>query len=133
MGEVLSVDVSYFFQDRMDVARRIVFSSTDALEIKLPDMPEGVVVAKLLTPIDFDGQAEPYLIELAPEAKLPCHFFIHKGEEVGYLLSGRLQMIVDKAVYKLKVGDVVYLTSEMPNQWINPGPGGAKLIWLKIK
>jgi transcriptional regulator with XRE-family HTH domain/KaiC/GvpD/RAD55 family RecA-like ATPase len=133
MAEVLSVDVSYFFQDRVDVARRIVFSASEALEIKLPDMPDGLVVAKLLTPIDFDGQAEPYMIEIAPEAKLPCHFFIHKGEEVGYLLSGRLQMVVEKAVYKLKAGDVIYLTSEMPNQWINPGPGVAKLIWLKLK
>jgi transcriptional regulator with XRE-family HTH domain/KaiC/GvpD/RAD55 family RecA-like ATPase len=133
MGEVLSVDVSYFFQDRADVARRIVFSASEALEVRLPDMPEGVLMAKLMTPIDFDGQAEPYMIELAPEAKLPCHFFVHKGEEVGYLLSGRLQMTVEKAVYKLKTGDLVYLTSEIPNQWINPGPGTAKLIWLKLK
>ncbi len=133
MGEVLSVDVSYFFQDRADVARRIVFSASEALEVRLPDMPEGVLMAKLMTPIDFDGQAEPYMIELAPEAKLPCHFFVHKGEEVGYLLSGRIQMTVEKAVYKLKTGDLVYLTSEIPNQWINPGPGTAKLIWLKLK
>ncbi|MGO8821945.1 MAG: cupin domain-containing protein, partial [Desulfomonilaceae bacterium] len=84
-------------------------------------------------PIDFDGQAEPYMIEMAPDTKLPCHFFVHKGEEVGYVLSGRLQMTVEKAANKLKAGDVVYLTTEMPNQWINPGPGPAKLIWLKLK
>ena len=89
------------------MARRIVFSASEALEVRLPDMPEGVLMAKLMTPIDFDGQAEPYMIELAPEAKLPCHFFVHKGEEVGYLLSGRLQMTVEKAVYKLKTGDLV--------------------------
>ncbi len=133
MGEVLSVDVSYFFQDRVDLTRRIVFSAAEALEIKLHDIPEGIVVAKLLTPIDFDGQAEPYIIEMAPDTKLPCHFFVHKGEEVGYVLSGRLQMTVEKAAYKLKAGDVVYLTTEMPNQWVNPGPGPAKLVWLKLK
>ena len=133
MAEVLSVDVSYFFQDRVDLARRIVFSASEALEIKLHDIPEGIVVAKLLTPIDFDGRAEPYMIEMAPDTKLPCHFFVHKGEEVGYVLSGRLQMTVEKAANKLKAGDVVYLTTEMPNQWINPGPGPAKLIWLKLK
>ncbi len=133
MGEVLSVDVSYFFQDRVDLARRIVFSSSEALEIKLQDIPEGIVVAKLLTPIDFEGQAEPYMIELAPDAKLPCHFFVHKGEEVGYLLSGRLQLTVEKAAYKLKAGDIIYLTTDMPNHWVNPGPGTAKLLWLKLK
>ena len=46
MGEVLSVDVSYFFQDRADVARRIVFSASEALEVRLPDMPEGRAYGK---------------------------------------------------------------------------------------
>ncbi|MGC8603459.1 MAG: helix-turn-helix domain-containing protein [Desulfomonilaceae bacterium] len=133
MGEVLAIDVSYFFQDRVDLAKRIVFSDSEAMEIKLNDIPEGIVMAKLLTPVDFEVKAEPYMIELAPEAKVPCHFFVHKGDEVGFLLSGHLNMTVEKASYKLKAGDVIYLTTEMPNQWINPGPGVAKLIWLKIK
>ncbi len=79
MAEVLSVDVSYFFQDRVDVARRIVFSASEALEIKLPDMPDGLVVAKLLTPIDFDGQAEPYMIEMAPDSKASMSLFCSQG------------------------------------------------------
>ncbi|MBI5248414.1 MAG: helix-turn-helix domain-containing protein [Desulfomonile tiedjei] len=133
MAEVLSVEVSSFFQARTDVAKRLVFSATDAIEIKLSDMPEAMIFSKLLTPVDFDAKGEPYLIEIAPEAKLPSHFFIHKGEEIGYVLSGRLQMTVEKAVYKLRAGDVVYLASEMPTNWSNPGPGVAKLLWIKIR
>ncbi len=133
MAEVLSVDVSSFFQEKMNVARRIVFSSNESSEIKLPDMPDGSLVARLLIPVDFDAQAEPYLIELSPDTKLPSHFFIHKGEEFGYLLSGKLKMFLDKAVHNLKSGDVIYLTSEMPSQWQNPGPAVARLLWLKMK
>lgn len=133
MAEVLSVDVSSFFQEKMNVARRLVFSPNESSEIKLSDMPEGALVAHLLIPVDFDAQAEPYLIELSPDSKLPSHFFIHKGEEFGYMLSGKLKMFVDKAVYNLKPGDVVFLTSEMPTQWYNPGPGVARLLWLKVK
>lgn len=55
-------------------------------------MPEGNIQAKLLTPLDFELKAEPYLIEIPPKQTLPSHFFIHKGEEVGYLLSGKLQL-----------------------------------------
>ncbi|NTU48240.1 MAG: cupin domain-containing protein, partial [Syntrophobacteraceae bacterium] len=40
---------------------------------------------------------------------------------------------LDKAVYNLRPGDTVYLTSEMPSQWKNPGPAVAKLLWVKIK
>jgi len=61
------------------------------------------------------------------------HFFFHKGDEIGYLLSGRLQVKVEKAVYTLRSGDVIYLTSEMPAQWRNPGTTIARLLWIKVK
>jgi hypothetical protein len=44
-----------------------------------------------------------------------------------------LQVKLEKAAYSLRSGDVIYLTSEMPTQWKNPGPGVAKLLWIKIK
>ncbi len=133
MAEVLSVEVSSFFQAATDVTKRLVFSPADASEIRLSDVPEEMISAKLLTPVDFDARGEPYLIEIAPDAKLPTHFFVHKGEELGYVLSGRLQMTVEKAVYKLRSGDIVYLASEMPTNWSNPGPAAAKLLWIKIR
>lgn len=133
MAETLSVDVSSFFQESADMGSMVVFRESDASEIKFPDMPEGGIKAKLLTPLDFNPKAEPYLIEIPPKKSLPSHFFIHKGEEVGYLLSGKLQMRLEKSVQNLNPGDVVYLTIEMPSQWKNPGPGSARLLWIKVK
>jgi quercetin dioxygenase-like cupin family protein len=101
--------------------------------VKLADLPEGTVSARLLYPVDFDVKAEPYLLEIAPKETLPGHFFFHKGEEVGYLLSGRLQVKVGKAVHTLKAGDTIYLTSEIPSEWKNPGPATARLLWVKVK
>jgi transcriptional regulator with XRE-family HTH domain/KaiC/GvpD/RAD55 family RecA-like ATPase len=133
MAEVLSVQVSSFFQDKAEVTNRVIFPAADAVEVRLPDLPEGSVHASLLTPVDSEPKAEPYLIEVPPNKNLPSHFFIHKGEEVGYLLSGKLQLKLEKAVYMIRPGDVVYLTSEMPTQWKNPGPVTARLFWIKIK
>ena len=96
-------------------------------------MPEGAVQARLLYPVDVEVKAEPYLIEITPKATLPAHFFFHKGEEVGYVLSGRLQVRVGKGVHNLKTGDVIYLTSEIPGEWRNPGPSVARLLWVKVK
>jgi len=101
--------------------------------VKFPNMPEGAVQARLLYPVDFDVKAEPYLIEISPKATLPAHFFFHKGEEVGYVLSGKLQVRVGKGVHTLKTGDVIYLTSEIPGEWRNPGPSVARLLWVKVK
>jgi transcriptional regulator with XRE-family HTH domain/KaiC/GvpD/RAD55 family RecA-like ATPase len=133
MAEVLSVEISSFFQDKTEQKKRFIFPSNEASEVKFPDLPEGAVFAKLLSPLDFEAKAEPYLIEIPPKEKLPSHFFVHKGEEIGYLLSGRLQVKLEKAAYSLRSGDVIYLTSEMPTQWKNPGPGVAKLLWMKVK
>ena len=133
MAEVLSVDISSFFQEGGEARKRVTFPASDHIDVDLPDLPRGSLSAKLLTPIDVDLRAEPYLIEVPPKKTLPSHFFIHKGEEVGYLLSGKLQLNLEKAVYSVRAGDVVYLTSEMPTQWRNPGPGVARLLWIKIK
>ena len=133
MAEVLSVEVNSFFQESTEMTNRVIFPAAEAVEVKFPDLPEGSIGGKLMTPVDFEPKAEPYLIEIPPNKDLPSHFFIHKGEEVGYLLSGKLQLKLEKAVYTMRTGDVIYLTSEMPSHWRNPGPGVARLIWIKVK
>ena len=51
---------------------------------------------------------------------------------MGYVLSGKLHLNVGKESYSARSGDVIYLTADMPSQWKNPGPGAAKLLWVKI-
>jgi transcriptional regulator with XRE-family HTH domain/KaiC/GvpD/RAD55 family RecA-like ATPase len=133
LSEVLSVDITSFFQDQEGGPQRIIFPAVEAMEVKLPDLPEDAISVKMLSSVDAELKAEPYLIEIPPRGSLPSHFFIHKGEEFGYLLAGRLQVRVGKAVYSLRSGDVIYLTSEMPAEWKNPGPTTARLLWIKVK
>jgi quercetin dioxygenase-like cupin family protein len=131
MAEVLSVEISSLFQQALELEKRIIFPAAEAVSVGFPDLPKGSVEGTLLTPPDFAGKMEPYIIEIEPNRDLPAHFFIHKGEEMGYLLSGKLRMSLNKATYTLRSGDVIYLTSEMPSQWRNPGPNVAKLLWIK--
>jgi transcriptional regulator with XRE-family HTH domain/KaiC/GvpD/RAD55 family RecA-like ATPase len=133
MAEVLAVELSSFFTESVDLTNRMIFPEGEAVDIKLPSLPEGNINAKLLTPVDFKPKAEPYLLEIQPKKSLPAHFFIHKGEEIGYLLSGKLQLKLEKSVYNIRSGDVIYFTSEVPSQWKNPGPSTARLLWIKIK
>jgi quercetin dioxygenase-like cupin family protein len=110
-----------------------MFSSAEGAEVRLPRLPEDTILARSLAPVDFEAKAEPYLIEIAPKKTLTSHFFVHKGEELGFLLSGRLQVTVEKTVYKMQAGDMIYLTSQIPDRWKNPGPALARLLWLKLK
>lgn len=133
MAEVLSVDIRSLFEQAVEWEKRIIFPAAEAVSVGFPDLPKAPLEGKLLTPPDFDGKMEPYIIEIEPKCDLPAHFFIHKGEEMGYLLSGKLRMSVNKAAYTLRAGDVIYLTSEMPSEWKNPGPNVARLLWIKSK
>lgn len=133
IAEILSVEVGSFFQESPALTGQAVFKTADAREIKITDLPKDSIHVKLLTPMDFDPKAEPYLIEIPANQSLHSHFFIHKGEEAGYLLSGKLQMELNKAVYSIAPGDLIYLTADIPTLWKNPGPDPARLLWFKVK
>lgn len=133
MAEVLAVDVRSFFEAGAGSTKRLVFPASEATDVKISEMPGGTVLARTLIPLDFDGNAEPYLIEIPPDTKISSHFFVHKGDEIGYMLGGKLQMKAGNAVHKLRTGDLVYLTSETPTEWVNPGPASARLLWIKIR
>lgn len=132
MAEVLSAEVSSFFQTGSALTRKVVFSLADSVPVKLQDITNDIMSARILTPVDFQPKAELYFLEFSPGKKLTHHFFSHKGEELGYVLSGRLQMNLPKSVHKLKPGDAIYLSAETPSQWMNPGPGIARLLWIAV-
>jgi transcriptional regulator with XRE-family HTH domain len=132
MAEVLSCEVGYFFHGRGGKTNH-VFPSSKAIEVKIGNIPDGLLSARMLVPMDFDHKSEPYLIEVAPDSIINSHFFLHKGEEMGYLLSGKLHMTVGEVVQKLRPGDLVYITTDIPTRWFNPGPNSAKLLWMKMK
>ncbi|MEE9566139.1 MAG: XRE family transcriptional regulator, partial [Desulfobacteria bacterium] len=133
MAEVLSVHISSLFEQSIELEKRIIFPAAEAVSVGFPGLPKGSVEGNLLTPPDFQAKMEPYIIEIEPNRDLPAHFFVHKGEEMGYLLSGKLRMSLHKATYTVRSGDVIYLTSEMPSEWRNPGPNVARLLWIKSK
>lgn len=133
MAEILSVKVTSFFQERGEGKRQILFTEADGTEIKVPEIPEGSAFLKQLTPVDQESRAEPYMIEIPPERTLPAHFFVHRGEEIGYLIAGELQIKCENEVYTAHAGDIIYLIEGNPSQWKNSGSHPAKLLWIKIR
>ncbi|MBA4395059.1 MAG: XRE family transcriptional regulator, partial [Desulfobacca sp.] len=133
MAEILSVEVSAFFQGKSTKKKRFIFSPQEALPIKFSNFPEGSIQGKMLTSADLETKAEPFLIEIPPNTTLSDHFFIHKGEELGYLLSGELRVKFKKGAYSLHPGEIISLPSEIPVEWKNPGTESARLLWIKIK
>ncbi len=133
MAEILAVEGSSFFFDQGKEKTRVIFPLREATDLRMPGMPEFSIQTKRLTPVDLEAKAEPFLIEIPPQQSLPTHFFFHKGEEMGYLLSGKLSVKMGSRTYDLLPGDLIHLTSEIPNAWSNLGPTPARLLWIIFK
>ncbi|MEW5911475.1 MAG: cupin domain-containing protein [Thermodesulfobacteriota bacterium] len=133
MAEVLGVDIAYLFQAAAPPKGWLHRPAAEATLLHLPGLPSQGVEVRLLTPVEFPGKAEPYLVEIAPGARLPRHLFEHRQEEMGYLLAGRLQATVGEQTHSLRPGDLVYFTTNSPREWQNPGQEPARLLWIKIR
>lgn len=131
MAQILSVDVGYFFQKESAGQKPSVFAG-GGQTVRFPDLPKGSIKGQHLLPVDMPSAIEPYFLEIPAGKKLPSHFFVHKGEEFGFLFEGQLQVTIQNSVKQLTAGDVVYLTRHIPSQWKNTGRRAARMIWLKI-
>jgi transcriptional regulator with XRE-family HTH domain len=54
----------------------------------------------------------------------------HQGEEVGYILEGKLELIVDGQTYRLEQGDSFFFRSNLPHGYRNPGRTQTRVVWV---
>jgi transcriptional regulator with XRE-family HTH domain len=134
LAESLSVEVGYFFEGLEAGQPGYVFRGSEGVTAGL-DGPSKALVegTRLLPPGMRDTGAEPYLLKINPKSKLTGHFFNHKGEEMGYILSGTLALWVNGQRQEAGVGDLIYLQKHTPEQWENDGEAVAEVLWLKIR
>lgn len=133
MAEILGVESSAFFQRTDFFSHQVIYRAEDAIDVQLAGLPRETIRASILTNVSLDSKIEPYILEILPGTKLTHHFFMHKGEEMGYLLSGELKVKLDYGTQVLREGDVVHLKSTIPLQWEVSGTEGARLLWIKAK
>jgi transcriptional regulator with XRE-family HTH domain len=133
MAEILEVEMAALFETGTAMTERIVFPAAEGVPILFPDLPRNALRGKRMTPVAFSGRAEPFLLEIAPRKKLTGHFMRHKGEELGYLIAGQLEIKIGTDTHAASAGDLIYLTRHLPSQWVNPGLETARLLWVKLE
>jgi transcriptional regulator with XRE-family HTH domain len=132
IAESLSVEVATFFRGHGLDENRYIYPEDERSTTSLKNITPQDADGQLLLPPDIDAPAEAVMIVIQPERKLSSHFFAHKGEELGYLLEGHLEMTVDNQSYEINPGDTVYLNKDIPGQWRNTATTPAKLLWFKF-
>lgn len=54
----------------------------------------------------------------------------HEGDEMGYVLEGRLELCIGESVYELLPGDSFSFPSTLPHTYRNPGAEVARVLWV---
>lgn len=54
----------------------------------------------------------------------------HRGEEVGYVLEGQLELTVDNETHRLDPGCTFFFRSDIPHSYLNPGEATTRVLWI---
>jgi transcriptional regulator with XRE-family HTH domain len=82
-----------------------------------------------LVPTGAGHSLEGNLHILAPGAG-SAGTLAHDGEEVGFVLTGQLELVVDGETHRLQTGDSFVFRSELPHSYRNPGRSETRVVWV---
>ncbi|WP_326644160.1 cupin domain-containing protein [Streptosporangium sp. NBC_01755] len=91
--------------------------------------------------IDLAGISGPYgdflvaaaMATVIPGASSGSKPMQHLGEELVYLVAGRLEFEVGGVVHVLNPGDSLHFRTQQPHSWRNPADEDASAIWMALR
>ncbi len=125
LADILSAlgsNLSEFFQEEKQ--EKVVFTKEEFFE-----KDSDGVLWKWLIPNAQKNMMEPVLVELA-EGISTSGDIPHEGEEFGYVLEGKIALMLGKKQFLCKKGEAFYYSAGIPHCIINKGKGKAKFLWI---
>jgi DNA-binding XRE family transcriptional regulator len=86
-------------------------------------------MCETLTPFGAERMLEGLLLDLPGGGPL-CGPFEHAGEEVGYVLEGELELIVEGERHQLPVGHSFFFSSSRPHSYRAHGAKTCRVLWI---
>ncbi len=123
--ECLGSSLNAFFAET--ASEKLVFSRDDHFVKEDADGLRGRIT--WLVPNAQKNRMEPMLVELGPGGRtheIPPH----DGEEVGYVLSGSVQLVTGIKRHKVSAGESFSLQPREPHYLLNPGKRSATILWV---
>jgi len=87
------------------------------------------IALESLTPFEINGilQAQLHIIEPGGASD---GMISHEGEELGYVLEGQVELIVDGHHATLGPGDSFFFASQRPHGYRNAGETTVRIVWV---
>lgn len=131
IAAALNRSVAYFVEEDEDGdrpavlvparGRRPVFTSKKGLELRSVSGPYGrFLLAGAMAAVEPAADSGPAPME-------------HPGEELVYVLGGRLEFDVEDETFTLRRGDALHFRTDRPHRWRNPTDQPARALWLAIR
>lgn len=110
-----------------DASERAVVRAGKHQRIDLGD--KGIHKEKL-TPPGSTGGVDLYRAVIEPGGSTgDALFFTYKGEQVGYVVEGQLELFIQDHLHRLQGGDSFCYDGVTPRRWRNPGPSVTTVLW----
>jgi len=93
---------------------------------------KGIHKEKLTPPASTAG-VEMYRAVIEPGGSTgDALFFTYKGEQIGYVVEGQLELFILDRLYRLQPGDSFCYDGITPRRWRNPGLSLTTVIWAIV-
>ncbi len=122
--------VHFLMEGEEKTLSRMVLKPGERKEVYLKKLKKEGARIQLLVGDTTNRRMEAFLITLPKGTDVRGHFFQHKGDEFAFLWEGEMEVELGPEKHLLKAGDTLYLESEVPSRWVNPGKGNAVILWL---
>lgn len=94
------------------------------------DLGDKGIHKEKLTPPASTGGIELYRAVIEPGGSTgDALFFTYKGEQLGYVVEGQLELFIQDRLHRLHAGDSFCYDGVTPRRWRNPGPSLTTVLW----
>lgn len=109
-------------------------SGPDSVEIirncaaAVPGVHRGTGVFYQLVGSGRDHTIQPYLLSFEPGGGYDRDMIGHPGEEIAYVLHGRVELLIDGECHELSQGDLIRFRAERPHAFRNGSSVGVATV-----
>ena len=89
---------------------------------------EGAWFERII-PVAKSGLLQANILNIPPGVRSDVDVQ-HVGEELGYLIEGELEVIVDGRTYVMKPGDLLFFPSSLPHGYENKQDKFVRILWV---
>jgi transcriptional regulator with XRE-family HTH domain len=128
--QVLNINIASLFADNPQAEQVRIVRAKDRPVIRTHPLRAnaGIELERLIA--DTTGALLECNIHCVDAGATSGGTIEHEGEELGFVLEGSLELIVEGASYVLNEGDCFFFESKLKHRYRNPGGKLTRVLWV---